>query len=63
MSNNQTEAFWKVLKTIETATYLNLEDGSVQNMINNFNNMYYSKQYSDVLNAAYQERVKQLTNN
>ena len=63
MSNNETEAFWKVLKTIETATYLNLEDGSVQNMINNFNNMYSSKQYSDVLNAAYQERVKQLTNN
>ena len=63
MSNNETEAFWKVLKTIETATYLNLEDGSVQNMINNFNNMYSSKQYSDVLNAAYRERVKQLTNN
>jgi len=63
MSNNQTEAFWKVLKTIETATYLNLEDGSVQNMINNFNNMYSSKHYSDVLKAAYEERLKQLTTN
>ena len=58
MSKDENEAFWKVLRTIETAEYIHLMNGTVLNLINNFNNMYKCKQYLDVLNAGYNERLK-----
>jgi hypothetical protein len=45
-------SYLKVLKTIESADYHHLKNGSVLNLINNFGNMYssggleYSKLYS-----------------
>jgi hypothetical protein len=62
MSKDENEAFWKVLRTIETAGYVHLMNGTVLNLINNFNNMYKCKQYSDVLNAGYNERLKEFNN-
>jgi hypothetical protein len=62
MSKDENEAFWKVLRTIETAEYIHLMNGTVLNLINNFNNMYKCKQYLDVLNAGYNERLKEFNN-
>jgi hypothetical protein len=62
MSKDENEAFWKVLRTIETAGYVHLMNGTVLNLINNFNNMYKCKQYLDVLNAGYNERLKEFNN-
>jgi len=56
---NHTNAFWKVLKTIETAQYIHLVNGSVMNLINNFNNMYKCKHHSDVLDLSYKEKLKE----
>ena len=62
MSKDENEAFWKVLRTIQTAEYIHLMNGTVLNLINNFNNMYKCKQYLDVLNAGYNERLKEFNN-
>jgi hypothetical protein len=63
MSNEEKEAFWKVLKTIETAEYINFIDESLLNLINNFKNMYNCTEHLDILNTAYNEKLKQFKNN
>jgi len=49
----------KVLRTIQSAEYQHLKNGSVLNLINNFNNMYSNKggHYSELL-SLYKTRIK-----
>ena len=58
-NSNHTDAFWKVLKTIETAEFIHMMNGSVLNLINNFNNMYKCKHHKDVLQLSYNEKLKE----
>ena len=53
------KAYMKVLRTIQSAEYQHLKNGSVLNLINNFNNMYSNKggHYSELL-SLYKTRVK-----
>ena len=53
------KAYMKVLRTIQSAEYQHLTNGSVENLINNFNNMYSNKggHYSELL-SLYKARIK-----
>ena len=59
MNTEHTTAFWKVLKTIETAEFIHIMNGSVLNLINNFNDMYKCKEHEDVLHLSYLEKLKE----
>ena len=57
------EAYMKVLRTIQSAEYQHLTNGTVLNLINNFGNMYNKdRQYADLL-TIYNEKLKQFENN
>jgi hypothetical protein len=48
----------KVVKTIQSAHYQHIDNGSVINLINNFGNMYSkNRQYNDLL-TIYNEKLK-----
>jgi hypothetical protein len=52
------EAYMKVVKTIQSAHYQHIDNGSVINLINNFGNMYSkNRQYNDLL-TIYNEKLK-----
>lgn len=53
------QAYMKVLRTIQSAEYQHLKNGSVLNLINNFGNMY-SKERDEYfqLCSLYKERIK-----
>jgi hypothetical protein len=52
-------AYMKVLRTIQSAEYQHLKNGSVLNLINNFGNMYSkSKVEHRELLSLYEERIK-----
>jgi len=56
-------AYMKVVRTIQSAHYKHIENGSVINLINNFGNMYNnSRQYRDLM-SIYNEKVKTFENN
>jgi len=56
-------AFWKVINTIESANYEHMTNGSVKNMINNFDNMYNSSEMLQHLLIAYNQKLIKLENN
>lgn len=62
-NSEKTDAFWKVIKTIESAHYIHMTNGSVRNMINNFNNMYNSSEMLHQLEIAYKHKLTKLENN
>lgn len=53
------EAYMKVVRTIQSAHYQHLKNGSVLNLINNFGNIYNNKggHFSELL-SLYQTRLK-----
>jgi len=53
------KAYMKVLRTIQSAEYQHLVNGSVLNLINNFGNMYSKDklEYSQLI-ELYDERIK-----
>ena len=53
------KAYMKVLRTIQSAEYQHLKNGSVLNLINNFGNMYSKDgfEYLQLL-SLYEEQVK-----
>ena len=54
------EAYMKVIRTIQSAHYQHMTNGSVINLINNFGNMYNKgRQYNDLL-TIYNEKLNQL---
>ena len=53
-------AYMKVVRTIQSADYQHMTNGSVINLINNFGNMYNNnRQYSDLM-SMYNEKLKYL---
>ena len=54
------ESYMKVVRTIQSADYQHMTNGSVINLINNFGNMYNNnRQYSDLM-SMYNEKLKYL---
>ena len=53
-------AFMKVAKTIESAHYQHMTNGSVINLINNFGNMYSKDRHYEDLMRIYNEKLNQL---
>jgi hypothetical protein len=52
-------AYMKVLRTIQSAEYKHLVNGSVVNLINNFGNMYSKEKLEYFqLYSLYEERLK-----
>ena len=53
------KAYMKVLRTIQSAEYQHLVNGSVLNLINNFGNMYNKEKLEYFqLYSLYEERLK-----
>ena len=53
------KAYMKVLRTIQSAEYQHLVNGSVLNLINNFGNMYNKEKLEYFqLYSLYEERIK-----
>jgi len=54
------ESYMKVVRTIQSAHYQHMTNGSVINLINNFGNMYNKdRHYSDLM-RIYNEKLNQL---
>jgi len=52
------EAYMKVVRTIQSAHYQHIKNGSVINLINNFGNMYNKdRQYNDLL-TMYKQKLE-----
>jgi hypothetical protein len=52
------DGYMKVIRTIQSAHYQHMTNGSVINLINNFGNMYSkNRQYNDLL-TIYNEKLK-----
>jgi hypothetical protein len=51
-------AYMKVLKTIQSAHYQHMTNGSVINLINNFGNMYSKDRYYSDLMRIYNEKLE-----
>ena len=52
------EAYMKVVKTIQSAHYQHIDNGSVINLINNIGNMYNKdRQYNDLM-RIYNEKLE-----
>ena len=54
------ETYMKVGKTIESAHYQHMTNGSVINLINNFGNMYSKDRHYEDLMRIYNEKLNQL---
>jgi hypothetical protein len=54
------ETYMKVVKTIESADYQHMTNGSVINLINNFGNMYSKDRHYEDLMRIYNEKLNQL---
>ena len=54
------ETYMKVIKTIESAHYQHMTNGSVINLINNFGNMYSKDRHYEDLMRIYNEKLNQL---
>ena len=54
------ETYMKVVKTIESAHYQHMTNGSVINLINNFGNMYSKDRHYEDLVRIYNEKLNQL---
>jgi hypothetical protein len=52
------ESYMKVLKTIQSAHYQHMTNGSVINLINNFGNMYSKDRYYSDLMRIYNEKLE-----
>ena len=58
------QAYMKVLRTIQSAEYQHLKNGSVLNLINNFGNMYSKEKLEYFqLYSLYEERINMYEQN
>ena len=53
-------AYTKVWNTIRSAGYIHLTNGSVLNLINNYNNMYNDKARYNELMSDYNQRLNNI---
>jgi hypothetical protein len=54
------ESYMKVVRTIQSAHYQHMTNGSVINLINNFDNMYNNNRHYSDLMSMYNEKLKYL---
>ena len=57
------EAYMKVYKSIQSAEYVHMKNGSVMNLINNFNNIYNSKARYEELIFDFKQKLKMFEKN
>ena len=57
------ETYMKVVKTIESADYQHMTNGSVMNLINNFNNIYNSEARCKELIFDFNQKLKMFEEN
>ena len=57
------EAYMKVYKSIKSADYIHLKNGSVMNLINNFNNIYNSETRYKELIFDFDQKLKMFEEN
>lgn len=62
-SQKEINAYKKVLKTIESAQYIHMVNGSVEKLINLFSNIYNNRILCGNLNILFKEKQKQLNKN
>jgi hypothetical protein len=59
-NHKEIEAYKKVIKTIESAQYVHMMNGSVENLINLFFNMYNNEILSNNIEVSFRQKQKQL---
>lgn len=62
-NKKELDAYRKVIKTIESAEYIHMVNGSVEKMINLFFNMYNNEMLCNNINASFNQKQKQLNIN
>lgn len=62
-SNKEIDAYKKVIKTIESAEYSHMVNGTVENMINLFFNMYNNEILCNNISVTFEHKQKQLNIN
>lgn len=62
-NHKEIDAYKKVIKTIESAQYIHMVNGSVENMINLFFNMYNNEIFCNNINILFKQKQKQLNIN
>lgn len=53
------KAYNKLVKIINSSQFIAIESGSVENLINNFNNMYNNKELTESLNEIYKQKLEE----
>jgi hypothetical protein len=59
-SYEEIDAYKKVIKTIESAQYIHMVNGSVENLINLFFNMYNNEILCNNIDILFRQKQKQL---
>lgn len=62
-NQKEIDAYKKVIKTIESAQYIHMVNGSVENMINLFFNMYNNEIFCNNIDISFKQKQKQLNIN
>lgn len=57
------EAYMKVYKSIQSAEYIHMKNGSILNLINNFNNIYNSEARYKELIFDFDQKLKMFEEN
>ena len=57
------EAYMKVYKSIQSSEYIHMKNGSILNLINNFNNIYNSEARYKELIFDYNQKLKMFEEN
>ena len=62
-SEKEIQAYKKVLRTIDSAEYIHMVNGSVENLINLFFNMYNNEILCNNINISLKQKQKKLNIN
>jgi hypothetical protein len=62
-NHKEIEAYKKVLRTIDSAQYIHMVNGSVENLINLFFNMYNNEIFCNNINISFKQKQKKLNIN
>jgi len=62
-SQKEIDAYKKVIKTIESAEHIHMVNGSVENLINLFFNMYNNEIFCNNIDITFKQKQKQLNIN
>jgi hypothetical protein len=62
-SHNEIDAYKKVIKTIESAQYIHMVNGSVEKLINLFFNMYNNEIMCNNINISFKQKQQKLNIN